>query len=240
MANRAELSLRFLPVEALMELPKNNPRRIEIEQLARLTAVTQVPSKENTIRVESPRLHPFIEGKATIEHLVILGKDKEGQLKALANHGIRVGSHAEDMVKSPDYPKSTKEQQTDIAILRIGDLGIQKDYPTTADIIGTAEDHDENGELAPFSKGKMSELGLNLCAPETAGNYATQQGEKVEIGDPLCFAMKPIAGRGGDPGVFGVERYDGGLWLGSYWAYPDRRWDPDRRVAFALPQVDKA
>ena len=239
MANKAELSLRFLPVEALMELPKDNPRRLEVEKMAALTGASLTPQPERAVARES-RLHPSIEGKTTIEQIKLLGENKERQLKALSDHGIHVGSYARSMVEKPDFIPSPEEQQIDIAILHVGDLGIPKDYPTTADIFGTEEDLDKNGQSAPFSKGKMSELDLNLCSADTAISYVLQQGKNVEMGNPLWFAMKPITDDDGYPFVFEVERYDNGLWLDSYWTNPDDKWNPDVRVALALPQVNEA
>ncbi len=239
MANKAELSLRFLPVEALMELPEENPRRLEVEKMAALTGASLTPHQERVVARES-RLHSSIEGKATIEQIKLLGENKKGQLKALSDHGIHVGSYARSMAEKPDFIPSPEEQQIDIAILRVGALGIPKDYPTTADIFGTERDLDENGQSVPFSKGKMSELDLNLCSADTAISYVLQQGKNVEIGNPLWFAMKPITGDDGYPYVFGVERRGRGLWLRSYWADPGSEWRPGRRVAFALPQVNEA
>ncbi len=50
----------------------------------------------------------------------------------------------------------------------------------------------------------------------------------------LYVGMKQIADRGGDPLVFLLGRFDGGLWLRDYWASPGYRWYPNYRFVFGL------
>lgn len=224
MAAKAELSLRFLPVEALMELGKSDPRRKEVERLARLAATPQAPIREKTSK-EHPRLHPSLEGKVQVEQLTIGGKSREKLLHELSKRGINVGSYARSMIESRDFTTLPDAQQKELVIGRVEDVvpNPKGSYATTKEIWA-----------------KRDEMGLESVPAEAALHYLLQNGDNLKLGDALWMSMETITDRHGDPYVFGVERRDGGLWLYSRGARPSSRWYPEYRFAFSLPQVTEA
>ena len=183
---------------------------------------------------EPSRLHTSIEGKIRIEPWTMGGKDGQTLLGGLTGRGRKIGSYARSMVESLEFTTLPEPTTIEVGLLKVGDLGIKKDYPTTADIIGTKDDVDEQGNSAPFSKGRINELGLELLPAEALLHCLLENGDKLQLGEPLIAGMKPIAASDGNPHVFHVERLDDGLWLGDSWADPDYEWGPDDRFVFGL------
>ncbi len=76
-------------------------------------------------------------------------------------------------------------------------------------------------------------LGWKLClasdGPEIRRHYLNQP-----IGERLMVAMELITDSAGRLRVFDVERYNDGLWLGSYNDYPNSVWSADHRWVFRL------
>lgn len=151
-----------------------------------------------------------------------------------------------DVSYTSDYAKSlignrnefyTLPGQTNIRLAMLPNhaLGFNG-WATTAQVLGTKDDVDDNGKPAPFTRGRGQELGFELCPPEV-GIYQRKADTKQELGDTYWIAMKPIADRHGYPHVFGLGRGEDGLWLGGIWAYPNYRWSPEYRLVWALPQV---
>ena len=77
------------------------------------------------------------------------------------------------------------------------------------------------------------ELGLEKC-PAEVGPALREQYPDQPMGEGVVIGMDPIADSGGDLRVFGVEHYDGGLWLYGGRGNPDRVWNPDDLWVFAL------
>ncbi|MEK9156536.1 MAG: hypothetical protein AAB448_00115, partial [Patescibacteria group bacterium] len=50
----------------------------------------------------------------------------------------------------------------------------------------------------------------------------------------IRIGMEPIAGRGGGPNVFYVDRGHGDAWLGGGWAWPMDRWGADNQFVFRI------
>lgn len=157
--------------------------------------------------------------------------DTRELLSQLAEEQINISGYAFDMLKSANFTTLGKQQIT-LVKARVSDLGF-KNGAATAEIIGTEKDIDDHGNQAPFTKGRMKELGLNLCLPEV-GIYQRLKDTKQPLGDWYWIAMKQIFVRGGFPLVFVLGRGEDGLWLRDSWAYPDGWWSPGREFVFAL------
>ncbi|MFI5205361.1 MAG: hypothetical protein ACHQVK_00305, partial [Candidatus Paceibacterales bacterium] len=107
---------------------------------------------------------------------------------------------------------------------------------TTAQILGTKDDVDEQGSPAPFTKGRITELGFELCPPEV-GVYQRLIDRNQEMNTAYWIAMKPMSASDGYPHVFKLARHRGGLWLDDDWAVPGIRWGPEGRLVISFPQV---
>ena len=161
----------------------------------------------------------FPEGRIRKETIEIGGKDAKELIKEMREKNIRISSYAEDMLKSKDF-KIIKETEDAILIcLKVGDLGINKQYPTTDDIYG-----------------RIEELGLELCPAEVGPNYRLKYQDQP-LGEWVRVGMKQIAGRDGCPAFFDLGRGGDGLWLGGYWAEPSDEWDPGDEIVFRLRKL---
>jgi hypothetical protein len=208
-------------------------RQAEIQQefANRHPGLTDIPLT-GRLPGETSRLDPSLEGKIRTVELTIGGKTAQELLAELASNKIKVGSYARSMVENPEFTTLPEPTTMEVGLVRVGDLGIKKDYPTTADIIGTKDDVDEQGNSIPFTKGKISELGLELLPPEALLHQLLENVDKLQRCEVIIAGMKPIADFGGHPSVFCVVRSDDG-WLSSYWAEPSDRWRPDGQFAFS-------
>lgn len=154
-------------------------------------------------------------------------------LSQLVEKQINISGYALDMLKSSDFTTLKEKQQITLVRARVEDLGF-KNGATTAEIMGTEKDTDEHGNPTPFTRGGMTQLGLNFCLPEV-GIYQRLKDTNQLLGEWYWIAMKQITDRGGDPHVFRLERFGGGLWLHDVsWASPDSRWRPGEALVFRL------
>lgn len=161
-----------------------------------------------------------------------MNEDTTNFLSQLVEKQINISGYALDILKSSDFTTLKEKQQITLVKASVQDLGF-KNGATTAEIIGTEKDIDDYGNQVPFTKGRMTELGLDLCLPEV-GIYQRLKDTKQPLGDWYWIAMKQIAGRGGDPHVFDLERHGDGLWLSSCWAVPGYPWGPYGEFVFSL------
>lgn len=130
-----------------------------------------------------------------------------GKKPSLAD--IEVSTWAKELLEKTTYSK--KKEVLNLAILTPADLGFTI-YPTTTEFYARAK-----------------EQGYDLCPAEVGPQLA---GTLEETGW-LYIAMEPITDSDGDPRVFTVERHgDGGQWLSTYWAGPDRQWRLGSRIVF--------
>ena len=141
-------------------------------------------------------------------------------IKEMKEKKINISDYAMDMLKSKDFTV-LKESESEILIrLKVGDLGFPKGkYPTTDEIYK-----------------RIEELGLELCPPETGPQYRLQYMNQP-MGEWFRVGRKQITGRGGYPSVFGLVRYENGLWLYDCWAEPSREWDPGSAFVFRLRKL---
>lgn len=103
----------------------------------------------------------------------------------------------------------------------------------TREIIGSDQDRDLFGNSAPFSGGRVRQLGLQLC-PAVLGPEIRLQYTDQPLGERLFIAMKPIASEDGEPRIFVVAHEANGLALDTARARPDDYWAPDDLFVFSL------
>lgn len=157
----------------------------------------------------------FPERKIRRQAVEIGGKSKD-QLKAeLKKAGVNITSYTDDMINSPDFITLKNPQTLDTVMASVQDMGL-KGTPTTDQVYARAK-----------------ELGWELCPPET-GVHLILKDTNQPLGDWYYMGMKPMADRGGYPGVFRLVRGEGGGWLYYDWAGPDFAWDPEDRFVFGL------
>lgn len=181
----------------------------------------------------------FPEDRIQIEETKLKEKSKFQLIKDLDNAKVNF-PYAKTMIENREFTVSPPETIKTVR-LKVADLGL-KNGGTTAEIIGTKDDVDRDGNPAPFTKGKMTEMGLGLC-PDDFGVYKRLEDTNQPLGDYYWIAMQPIADRDGDPHVFELYRDGGGLWLNDGWADPDGWWGPEDVIVFRLrksePQTPK-
>lgn len=117
-----------------------------------------------------------------------------------------------------------------IVILRVADLGFL-DATTTREIIGAADDIDDHGISAPYTKGRAREFGLELCLPEVALQFRKDY-QSQPVDEQVYVAMKPIITSDGEPRIFVLGHNVGGLYLDAIRARPDDTWNPDNKFMF--------
>lgn len=180
----------------------------------------------------------FPEGKIERGLLEIGGITKPKLIKQTKDQ-YQTNDYSRDMMNSEDLENP---EPIDIIRLRVGDLFGDGKTHTTAEIMGSIDDKDENNNPAPFTKGIMTKLGLEFC-PAEAGPYLRKKCQEVfnreqPMGEWLRIAMKPISDRDGGPGVFSLGRRENGLWRDHNWARPGAEWDPGDKFVFRLRKLE--
>ncbi|NUQ57439.1 MAG: hypothetical protein HUT38_03075 [Candidatus Paceibacter sp.] len=173
----------------------------------------------------------FPDKKIHRENVEIGGKSAEQLISEMEAAGINISGYAKSMLRNPEFVAGGREEATLIR-LTVADLGF-KSSATTAQIIGTKDDVDKNGKPAPFTSGRITELGLELCPPDTGPNYRLKYLNQP-LGEWFRIGMKQISDSDGGPLVFRLARDDDGLWLDGRWAEPSDDWNPDFRFMFRL------
>ena len=157
----------------------------------------------------------FPEKKIRRESVEIGGKTAEQLIAEMEAAHINISDYAKSMMENRDFiPGKTREEATLIR-LTVADLGF-KTSATTDQIYERAQT-----------------LGLELCPPDTGPNYRLKYKDQP-LNEWVRIGMKQIAGSGGDPHVFHLERHDDGLWLSYDWARPGREWRPGDEFVFRL------
>lgn len=133
----------------------------------------------------------------------------------LSQNPFFVSDWARGTMQSPDFSTLGRRTEIEVARLTPADVGFIQ-YPTTEQFFDQA-----------------ASFGLALL-PAEAGPHARLQDRNQHPGDWYHIAMDPISDRYGDPGVFTLERFGGGLWLDGGWADPGGHWDLDDAFVFGL------
>ncbi len=161
----------------------------------------------------------FPEGKTKQRTIELGGKSKEDLILELEKAKINISDYARRMMENKDFLTFKKSEQIDLVRLKVGDLGVPKQYPTTDEIYKRAE-----------------ELGLELCPPETGPQYRLQYTDQP-LGEWLRIGMKQITSSDGNPHVFCLVRDVGGLWLYDGWVTSAHKWNPDVEIVFRLRKL---
>ncbi len=157
----------------------------------------------------------FPEGKVRKESLLIGGKTAKQLESSLIEQNIKIGSYAQDMLRSKDFQPSKISETLTTIRLKVEDFGFTNS-PTTDELYKRAQSY-----------------GLEFC-PAEAGPYMRLKDTNQPLREWYYIGMKPIADRYGSPYVFRLEHDGGGLWLYDYWASPDDRWILGREFVFRL------
>lgn len=120
--------------------------------------------------------------------------------------------------------------KVNIVILTVADLGFPE-AATTREIIGTNHDTDQHGSSAPFTGGRVRQLGLELCPQEVAPQFRLEYKDQP-LDERLYVAMKPIASSDGEPRIFVLGHNADGLFLDAARARPDDKWHPNNKFMF--------
>lgn len=161
----------------------------------------------------------FPEGRIRKETIEIGGKNAKALIKEMRAKNIKISDYAEDMMKSKAFTVVNETEDAILVRLKVKDLSINKQYPTTDDIYK-----------------RIEELGLELCPAEVGPNYRLQY-QNQPLGEWFWIGMKQISVHDGRPGVFGLERDGGGLWLSNDWMEPGYGWDPGNKIVFRLRKL---
>ena len=144
---------------------------------------------------------------------------------------IWLSDYGKDILQKTEFSKS--KETYDLVQFTVEQLGFPQGA-TTAEIWGTEDDKDEHGNPAPFTKGKMTELGLDLCPAEVGPLLRL-----VYKGtDWKLIAMQQISGRGGSPFVFSLGADDDWLRLHAYCARPSFRWSGSHQFVFRSRKLE--
>ncbi|MDP3793965.1 MAG: hypothetical protein Q8R07_04415, partial [Candidatus Uhrbacteria bacterium] len=164
----------------------------------------------------------FPEKKIRRENVEIGGKSAEQLISEMEAAGINISDYAKSMLKNREFVPGKNPEEATLIRLTVADLGF-KSSATTDQIYERAQT-----------------LGLELCPADTGPNYRLKY-QNQPLNEWICMGMKQIADSDGRPDVFLLERDDGGLWLGGYWARPDREWYPRHEFVFRLrpPEAGK-
>jgi len=145
------------------------------------------------------------------------GTTGEDWITRLESKGFRVGDHAKQVLRSPDF-KPTSGVTTEVAVLR-GMLFEENDR-ITRKIRAEADKRKlekPNAELACLIREKFTDKEI-----EAMGLWW------------IVAMHEPIEDFDGDPYLLSVLRDGGGRWLSACSVRPLLRWDRDRGFAFAV------
>ena len=170
----------------------------------------------------------FPEKKIRREDVVHGGKF-EDQLTSEIEDISSISDYGKSMLKNEEFVRSLydnteapraewvlkKPEKMTLIRLTVADLGFKSSATT-----------DQIYERAQI-------LGLELCPPDTGPNYRLKY-RNQPLNEWIYIGMKQITDSGGNPGVFGLARGDGGLWLNEGWTGPGGEWNPDDRFVFRL------
>lgn len=133
--------------------------------------------------------------------------------RATKARGCRISDWASDILGKPAFSASETETDIDLVVVSIAELGFK------------------NGATGKNIYKRAIQLGLELCSAEVGPQLRLQYMDQP-MNECLLICMKPITDSHGDLGVFLVERYDDGLWLGCNRGRLDDFWRGGLRLVF--------
>ncbi len=144
-------------------------------------------------------------------------KDADGFRRSLKDNNMRIGDWANDIIGKPAFSVATEKMDVDLVVVSVAELGFPNGA-TLKDIYASAK-----------------KRGLELC-PNEVGPQLRLQYKDQPKDEWFVIGMEPIADSVGDLGLFSVEHDSYGLWLDTYYGYPDRVWNEYYRFVFVLPR----
>ncbi len=133
--------------------------------------------------------------------------------KVIKKANCKISDWANDILGKPDFTASTEEQEVELVVASVAELG----FP--------------NGATREKIYAKAKELGLDLC-PAEVGPQLRLQYKDQPMNEWLLIGMEPITDSVGSLEVFYVERDGGGRWLSSYCDGADGVWHGAYRWVF--------
>ena len=140
--------------------------------------------------------------------ILVGGKSAEKLMKELLEKGFKLGDYAKSMTNHKQFTTSRNSKKVDFAKKSLKEFGF------TGKTFGELLDFFRNHPL------------YELSQPEDVYYLRLAYTDQPK-GEWVRLAMETIPGSDGGPGVFGLERDGGDLWLGGGWYGPAREVDRD-------------
>jgi len=137
------------------------------------------------------------------------------------NANINLYSGAEFMFNSSEFKVAKAGEKIPTVRLQVRALFTDENSHTYAEILVRA-----------------NQLGLDFLPHETAADLILNEETQPKLGDWFRVVSEPIAGQGGYPNVFSLERRADGLYLYSPWAGPTHEWRADYELLFGLRKLE--
>ena len=141
----------------------------------------------------------------------------DGFRNYIKDSGMRISDWANDILGKPEFVVTEKETEVDLVVVSVAELGFKK------------------GATLEKIYARAKELGLEFCSPDV-GPQLRLQYKNQPLNEWLRIGMNPIRDSGGCLRVFSVGHDDDGLWLNSFYGFPDDVWRADARWVFVRPR----
>jgi hypothetical protein len=154
------------------------------------------------------------------------GMDKQALMQSLQAHNIQLNQAATTLFQDPRFTITTQRKDIEIAILSVGELGLQgatyQQLLTRASERGLVE--------CPLELGAHLRLQL-VEQPEGSIGFTSTQ-HRAPPG-AITVASAPLDDSDETPKGFYLRRIEGALWLRGYCSWPGHLWSPEDVFVFA-------
>lgn len=191
-------------------------------------------SRERESEIMSSNLRERIAKKEIPTYTIeIVGKTKDQLIQEIEARNINIDNPAKKLLENKNFNISREAKNITLVKLKLKDLGLRPNA-TTAEIIGTEDDVDENRKPAPFTRGIMTKYGLYLCPDEVALYLALQKQEKSGT-ENVSVGTEPIDGE-----IFEIYRdsENDRVDLHTRNAQPKDEWSTGNTWIFSLDKVE--
>jgi hypothetical protein len=145
-------------------------------------------------------------------------KDADGFRVAIKAMGMCVHDYAYDILSEPAFTVADEQQEVDLVVVSIRDLGFEKEA-TQQEIYQRA-----------------LEKGLQLCPNEVGPQLRLQYADQP-LNESIVIGMEPIIGSDHDFKLFRLTHSISGAYLQRNCGYPDGLWNiNDNRFVFVRPR----